>query len=301
MTAGLADILVRVHMNRVIYTYWHEAPFPPLMMHCVSSWTSLNPDYEVVIVDKRFAMEHLSPPEWFAELIPQHQADWVRLKLLAERGGVWLDATSYLLKPVTAWASDDKALSIFAIDGFDKQKKDLKVKIMKRIDCRGSVRLENWALACPKGHDFVLAWFDQFETACALGHVAYVARLKKQGLYPKCFVHRLPYFNQHLAASVVYHNRLHRDPVRVLSMCRALFCNVSMLASCLTDPPSDQRLFFKMTGGLRKYLHFMSGRGLYFERSLAAQAYNMPRNPWIGRCRLLFEVFIILLILKALK
>lgn len=288
-------------MNRVIYTYWDKAPLPPLVKHCIATWKTYNPDWRVVVVDKKQAMQNLAPPPWFEDLIPQHQADWVRLKLLAQTGGVWLDATTYLLKPVTAWATRQDALTIFAIDGMHQTGVDVAHQLSARSHCRGSVQLENWALACPKGHDFVQAWLKQFELVCELGHVSYVTLLKKQNLYPKCFAHSLPYFNQHLAAAVVHQNKLYRDPINVLSMCCAIFCSVSSLVSCLTRPPSNNRFFFKMTGGLRKYLHFASVRGLYHPRSLAAAAHNMPQNPWPARRRLLVELVIILLIVATVR
>ena len=77
-------------LPRVIWTYWDTPPLPPVVQHCVRSWRAQNPGWRVVVVDKRRVHDTLSPPAWFDTLIPQHQSDWVRLKLLAQNGGCLL-------------------------------------------------------------------------------------------------------------------------------------------------------------------------------------------------------------------
>lgn len=281
-------------MPPVIYTYWDQNPLPPLVEHCIRSWREHNPDMHIVVVDKQFALEQMSPPAWFRSIPAQNQSDWVRLTMLARHGGVWMDATTYALTPVTAWVSEPKALSIFYNSLFYKE------RLRLGTACKKFFQLENWALAAPAGHDFVMEWLRQYELSWEMGHLAYVKHLGAQGLYPECFVHRLPYFNQHLAATVVYANGLYSQPLNLLSMCTGMPCTaVGFLKRAWQGPPTNM-YFFKMTGNFRKMLAMSCFAGLYVPGSFHAIVYNMPPNPGFARMRFLVICLLLAALLRQL-
>jgi hypothetical protein len=159
------------------------------------------------------------------------------------------------------------------------------------------VQFENWAFACPKGHDFVTAWLQHFERGVSMGHTAYVSWLKQKQLYPVCYTtdtHRLPYFISFLAAAVVHQNRLYSQPLHVLR--HSITFHEAMMA--LGELPSGQP-FLKMTSGHRELYSLASPRGLYAPGSLAQIAYDMPKDPWPARCRLVLELLVLGLVLKT--
>jgi len=283
---------------RAIYTYWDQAPLPPLVQHCMRSWRQHDPDARIVLFDKQRAMQQLSPPVWFERMPAQNQSDWVRLKMLAEHGGVWLDATTFLFQSTAAWASAPDALTVFFIDGELRWLQNAYRHMGGRGSCKGFDQIENWAIASPARHDFVLEWLRQYEMAWDLGHEAYVARLRREGLYPECFIHPLPYFNQHLAATVVYENKLYRQPVHRLSFCQAMHCSTARFVEFAYKPAPPEMWFFKMTGGHRKALRFISACGLYTPDSLHATIFDMPANPWPGRASFLATCLLVVVLLK---
>ena len=283
-------------LPRVIYTYWDTPLLPPIVQHCIESWKTHNPDWDVVVVDKQHALDRLAAPDWFDTLVPQHQADWVRLKLLARNGGVWLDATVYLLQPVTAWANRPDTLTLFAIGGIHLRNQEENRRRVFGPHCDGFIQFESWAFACPPNHDFMTAWLQQFERGVTMGSPAYVSWLKENNLYPRCYTeatHALPYFIVYLASAVVFHKGLYSQPLQVHRS--SISIAESILALC--RPPQGQ-LFYKMTGNNRRCFEVASNHGLYVPGSLAQIAYGMPKDPWPGRARLLAELLLLSLVIR---
>jgi hypothetical protein len=83
-----------------------QEAWPPLVSFCVNLWRDLNPDYNVEIYDAARARELVKSDfdlEIYDTIKIQHQADILRTKLLAERGGIWVDATCMPHRPVRLW------------------------------------------------------------------------------------------------------------------------------------------------------------------------------------------------------
>lgn len=75
-----------------------------IVKHNFQRWEALNPDFEITILDERAARRYLDHlPIDVDRLYPAAKADIVRLRLLAEYGGVWADASVYPIKPLSAW------------------------------------------------------------------------------------------------------------------------------------------------------------------------------------------------------
>jgi hypothetical protein len=137
---------------RCIYTYWHELPMPDCVQRCVDTMRTCNPEWEVVVLTRA----SFPVPVDVSRLQVAHQSDWIRLEVLSERGGVWLDASCICTAPVERWAgAADSALLV----GFEYHTR-----------C-----IESFAFACPPRHPLVLAWRDEFRHAVAIGHTAYCA------------------------------------------------------------------------------------------------------------------------------
>jgi hypothetical protein len=91
-----------------IYMMWDRprSEWPPIVRMCVDMWIEFNPDFQVEIFDAASAWEYLSEDfdkAIYDSLKIQHQADLLRTKLLALRGGIWVDATCMPHMPVRSW------------------------------------------------------------------------------------------------------------------------------------------------------------------------------------------------------
>lgn len=97
-------------MNKVIYTLWLQGfeNAPWVVKHCLNSWIVKNPTWKVVALDRDSLRDHLD----LDALIPNIEAksftyaalsDLVRISLLKNHGGLWVDATTFCTKPLDDW------------------------------------------------------------------------------------------------------------------------------------------------------------------------------------------------------
>ena len=93
-------------INKTIYVLWYQgfSDAPLIVQRCVQSIKSVYDDYEVVLLDKDNYLDYCSlPKEVIAKfekgLIDKtHYSDIIRLALLTQNGGVWIDSTCLCLK-----------------------------------------------------------------------------------------------------------------------------------------------------------------------------------------------------------
>jgi hypothetical protein len=92
--------------------------WPPIVRFCVDMWIDLNPDCCVEIFDENSAWDYLASdfdPAIYDKMKVQHQSDLLRTKLLAERGGIWVDATCMPHMPVSRWIENFKDIDFAGI------------------------------------------------------------------------------------------------------------------------------------------------------------------------------------------
>jgi hypothetical protein len=94
--------------------YWHqgEAAAPDIVKLCIESWRRQNPGWEVRVLDADTADAAVSMPTLPDDISLNHRSDILRMRLLEEHGGVWVDATCYCARPLDHW------LPVLARNGF---------------------------------------------------------------------------------------------------------------------------------------------------------------------------------------
>lgn len=81
---------------------------------CFDGWKKLNPDWDIRILNKKTALEYVPELKNYDHLSIQHRSDILRIKLLEKYGGVWADASTLPMKPLTGWIEDcDNGTGIF--------------------------------------------------------------------------------------------------------------------------------------------------------------------------------------------
>lgn len=142
------------NIPKKIWSYWHDTNLPKFVQICIQSWKKYNPDYEIVVLNKDAVKQYVHIPENinnhpnFNDSI-QRYTDLVRLYVLEEHGGVWLDASILMKKPLDV-IFEKKPGDFYAyyIDEFTENK--------------NYPVIENWFFACEKGCPFVNAWKEEF-------------------------------------------------------------------------------------------------------------------------------------------
>ena len=171
---------------RNIFTFW-KGPKDELVTRCLKRMVDAHrPEWTVHILDDFAEADSI---DGFDNLSVQHQADWLRICLIAKYGGVWLDASSICVRRVNEWVD---TISDGRVVGFEAP--------------HSNQVLENWAFAAPKGHPLIVAWKDEFARAIRMGFGAYKQyHIQHIGAHP--IQDNMPYLTQHGAYARVHDSR----------------------------------------------------------------------------------------------
>lgn len=161
---------------KIIWTYWdNPEKIPKTVKMCIEGWKKYNPDYKVILLTKQNYQNYIDIPLE----ISQHPnfndnvtrfADLLRIYVLAEHGGVWIDSSILLKSSLDSWLFSRPAeFSGFYIASFTK-------KGLPPV-------IENWFFACNKGSRFVELWKEEFLQIANYPSVeSYVESRKKMGV-----------------------------------------------------------------------------------------------------------------------
>lgn len=85
-------------MNRV-FMYWigKEYKLLNVLKERIYTYSKRGKGYEVVFLTKENLKEYVKVPAYFYRLQPAHQADYVRVNVLCDFGGIWLDSDTIVV------------------------------------------------------------------------------------------------------------------------------------------------------------------------------------------------------------
>lgn len=94
--------------NKIIWQYWHQGVenAPTLIQKCFESIKKYHPDYDIRIVTFDTIEKYTKIPKKYYDLLEQKKipiaifSDILRLYLLSEYGGTWIDSTIYLTEKI---------------------------------------------------------------------------------------------------------------------------------------------------------------------------------------------------------
>lgn len=122
-----------------------EAEAPPVCKLVFECWRQLNPDWTLRVLDRTDLPELLTAYPGFIRQLPAAAlSDIVRVELLAEIGGIWIDATLLPSSPLDSWLPSVMRGEFFAFDrpGIDRP-------------------LSSWFLAAQPRHPIILKWREE--------------------------------------------------------------------------------------------------------------------------------------------
>lgn len=133
-----------------IWMYWHQGfdQAPELVKVCVVKWQSLNPNWNIHLLDATTIGQFMDPlpirEDVRSKMRFAHQSDLIRTQLLVKYGGVWADPTIYPLQPLDHWITEVVPAGFFF---FQNPGRD-------RI-------ISNWFIAAYPGNEFLNQVFVQ--------------------------------------------------------------------------------------------------------------------------------------------
>ena len=132
--------------QNTIWFFWLQglSDAPESVQISLRSWKTLNPEYNIIVLTNENLANYF--PFWDAFSLSNlqigiaHKSDFLRTYLTYFYGGIWVDATTFCFKPLSAWLPDVLSHNnIF----FPKQGKKCPDRLIK-----------NWLLAANKGNIF---------------------------------------------------------------------------------------------------------------------------------------------------
>jgi hypothetical protein len=128
---------------RILWSYWKqgESAAPELVRSCLASWRSLNPGWDIRVLDEGTVARFTGMTGLPQSMSIQSYSDVLRLRLLDELGGVWVDATTLCTTPLDHWLPPLMQSGFFA---FSRPGPD-------RV-------IASWFLASEPGGTLVRAW-----------------------------------------------------------------------------------------------------------------------------------------------
>lgn len=100
--------------TKIIWTCWLQGveSAPPLVKRCIASIRQYAGDYEVVVLNQDNLNQYVTIPDYIQQkyhkgtITPTHYSDIIRLFLLRDRGGIWIDATILLTDTLPFFVTD---------------------------------------------------------------------------------------------------------------------------------------------------------------------------------------------------
>lgn len=133
---------------KIIWTYWDEYNLTPFIKLCIKSWKKNCKNYKINIINKKTINKYITINNYNIEIdSPARLSDLLRLKLLSEYGGIWMDISIYLTENIDNIINK---YSNYDIIGFDVPSN---VFIM-----------ESWFIAASKNNNFIKDWFNLFSS-----------------------------------------------------------------------------------------------------------------------------------------
>ena len=188
-------------LPKILWTPWDSNDLPELCRLCIERTRRILHDWDVRLLTTPEFLTMCTPPPEFAALTKQHQADFIRIWLLKEYGGTWMDISIVLNQSLNKLYNESVAMQAecagFYLDGFTTNP--------------AYPVFENWFIMAPKGSRFIALWYEEFYKAVTIGFLNYKKQALSQGVDPqKIFFNgeNDTYLTMHLCYQVVIQKRM---------------------------------------------------------------------------------------------
>jgi hypothetical protein len=161
-------------LPKTIYGYW-DLPNDPLINAHIDTWKrNLSKDWQIIILNKDNVSNYVSKEflNKYQNLNQTRFSDFLRLDLLKNRGGLWVDVSTIII--------DGSSLDSYYMD-MHKNKYDALVYEYKQKTLDKNIPyLENWFIMAPKNSKYISDIYEYFDKAHQTGFLKY----KKEILIP---------------------------------------------------------------------------------------------------------------------
>lgn len=136
------------NLPKNIYVFWYDGfdNLPPIVEMCIKLWEELNPEFNVLKLDKNDLENALDELGLSNLHIPiQHLSDILRVYMLSKYGGLWVDSTVLPVVPLKKWLPKNCEQSFFAF----------------RCHHAPYCLISNWFLVSSSNHEIIEEWLKE--------------------------------------------------------------------------------------------------------------------------------------------
>ena len=196
-----------------IYTYW-EGDKNKIVDRCLQYMNYYSEGFNLIILNKNNI--DITDKLLFKVDRPEHRSDFIRLSYLEKYGGIWMDASIIVLRPIYEWLSD-----MHTKYNIKKDDKDILIGFGCPFD---TSILENWLFYCSPHCSFVKLWKEEYFIAVKIGFKKYC---KKNKYILQDHFHSLstmvPYLTQHLCFCKVFLEKKYNTKIFIQPSCDGPF------------------------------------------------------------------------------
>lgn len=200
------DIVIRNHnkknadIPKIIWMFWDSERIPAEVNLFKERIEIDNSEYELNLVTFENLNSYVDELVFDenVEIPIANKSDLIRLALLYKYGGIWLDITTILLKPLS-WFLQIDNINNFDLIAFYREK--------STTDFSRPI-IESWFLAAPPNNEFIKRWYEALAPLLTMGAKKYFFELKEHPNYTQILqsVDRPDYLLVYLAAQLVLLN-----------------------------------------------------------------------------------------------
>lgn len=171
-----SQVIKDKHIPKKIWMYWDSLDIPLYIQKIIQKTKLMNPDYELILLNKLTVFEYLKDLDFYDNISLAHKADIIRLKLLYEYGGIWIDTSTIFYKDLS-WLNE-------LLDNHNNTNYDCigYFRDVSTVD-RDFPIIENWFLCAPVNNEFIKKWFEILLPLKDLGPDKYFQEISKRSDY----------------------------------------------------------------------------------------------------------------------
>lgn len=196
---------------RIIWSYWNDPEIPQPVKKIMREREIVLSSWEHRVLNEKTVYEYIprhSFPKGYTSLSHQHKADWIRLYILKEHGGCWMDASIIV-------NSADELEGLFSKS---TETNSEFTGFYLSSHTRNSVKesyIENWFIMAPVRSRLISLWYEEYTEAVTIGFLPYkkkvFSRINVSNIYGE-FEDDSVYLTQHAALQYVLQVRLSSRP-----------------------------------------------------------------------------------------
>lgn len=181
-----------------IWTYWNDdSKLPRTVQMCMDGWRTRHPGYRITLLTRDNYATYTAIPNRLVDHPNFHDnptrfSDLVRIWTLAQHGGIWIDSSVLVKRPLEEWLPPPGGCPTPEFIGY----------YIDGMTTRAPV-IENWFYAAPPASRFVVAWRDEFAKVADFPSVSDYVESRRQLGVDISKINSPEYLAQHVAAQKV--------------------------------------------------------------------------------------------------